>query len=81
MSQTALPPASPVGYGKAIVAGIVQPFAAAVAVLACAAVEAHVGHPLSSAVATALDTVIEMPLTVLAIVWTPHDLISKLQGG
>lgn len=77
--MTTVPPpvgaaTGPQGYGKAIVSGLVQPFAGALAVVVIAITESIIGHPLSSMLDGAVTTLIETPITILAVVYTPHNL-------
>lgn len=76
--MTTVPPAPQAqGYGKALVAGIVQPFAGAVAALVVAIVQSHIGHPLGDGLSGALTTVVEFPIVTAAIILTPHDILSR----
>jgi|HubBroStandDraft_1064217.scaffolds.fasta_scaffold00409_25 hypothetical protein len=65
---------APQGSGKAVVGGLVQPFAAALGTLAVGGVGLLLGHDPGAAYDTAIQTVISIPVTVLAIYYTPHNL-------
>ena len=76
MTVPGVPSAAGIGYGKAILSGLVQPFCGALSAVVIALVEAKLGHPLGSTLAAAVDTLISTPITVAVIVWTPHNLFS-----
>lgn len=72
--MTTVPPAVPTqGYGKAIVGGLVQPFAGALAAVILYFVD-PTGQALPSSIHAAITTLVETPITVLAIIYTPHNL-------
>ena len=65
---------TPQGYGKAVIGGLVQPFAAALGQLVVAGVTAWIGHDPGATVDGALLTVVSTLVTVPAIILTPHNL-------
>lgn len=65
------------GYGKAIIGTLVQPFSGALSIVVLALVGAHVGHDLGPALDGAITTLVETPITLAAILLTPHNLFSQ----
>lgn len=67
-------PAPQMGYGKAVIGGLIQPFCAALAAVVIAVAEAKIGHPLGSTLSAAVETLITTPVTIAAVLYTPHNL-------
>ena len=82
MSQVTPPEAPPpvpnMGYAKAFIGAFVQPFTAGLSQLIVALIAYKIGHDPGVMIDGSIQTVISTPITLAAIIYTPHDLMSKL---